>query len=144
MLSEAARSTPSSGGVMSTAPAASRAVLRRHTLSFVPVARHSSIRPRTSSEAPFDRREGLRFVLQGHADRGSRRPWYDRRRKTGAVRWPRLSERAHLPAAGLSIKSQYGAWRPVNMGKCRTLSVSKREPVRMAVAAIARSALSMV
>jgi len=40
--------------------------------------------------------------------------------------------------------SQYGAWRSVNIGKCRTLRVSKREPVRMAVAAMARSAPSMV
>ena len=38
---------------------------------------------------------------------------------------------------------QYGARRPENIGKCRTFRVSNREPVRMAVAAMARSALSM-
>ncbi len=63
---------------------------------------------------------------------------------TGTVRWARLSERAHIPAPCLSTESQYGAWRPVIIGKCLTLSVSKREPVRIAVAAIARSALSIV
>lgn len=46
--------------------------------------------------------------------------------------------------AALVVSSQYGACRSGNIGKCRTLRVSNRDPVRMAVAAIARSAPSIV
>jgi hypothetical protein len=55
-------------------------------------------------------------------------------------------EASWCPTVGVQDRSnlQYGGWRSVNIGKCRTLRVSKRDPLRMAVAAIARSALSIV
>jgi hypothetical protein len=44
---------------------------------------------------------------------------------------------------GVGELGQYGGRRSVHIGKCRTLRVSNREFVRMAVAAMAKSAPSI-
>lgn len=48
------------------------------------------------------------------------------------------------PLGFVSTVLQYAACRSGNVGKWRTLHVSERVPVRTAVAATARSMLSMV
>ncbi len=61
-------------------------------------------------------------------------------RASGAARTKSL--RRAIPRSCTSL--QYGGRRSENIGKWRTFRVSKRDPLRMAVAAIARSALSIV
>lgn len=65
------------------------------------------------------------------------------RKGSGATRAIRATRRVanEQPAA---MRSQYGGRRSASMGKCLTLHVSSRAPLRMAVAAMARSAPSMV